>query len=155
MKNLLTRKSAPAAPVSNTIRQVLVVVGLAAIAIIHLLDLPAKLQETPYLGVSYIFIILGAIVLMERIVLHKFNLDLLAAAGLSISIIVGFVINRTVGMPGAMGDIGNWTEPLGMFSLVVEGLVAWNALRLIQSQRANTDVAQFNYAPEAEKSMAG
>ena len=36
----------------------------------------------------------------------------------------GYIVNRTVGLPGATGDIGNWTEPLGLASLVVEGLVA-------------------------------
>jgi hypothetical protein len=41
---------------------------------------------------------------------------------------LGFVINRTVGMPGAMGDIGNWFEPMGLLSLFVEGFVIWQGL---------------------------
>jgi hypothetical protein len=33
------------------------------------------------------------------------------------------VINRTVGMPNATEDVGNWLEPLGLASLFVEALV--------------------------------
>jgi hypothetical protein len=40
------------------------------------------------------------------------NTQLLAAA------------SRTTGLPAATGDIGNWSEPLGMASLFVEGSVA-------------------------------
>jgi hypothetical protein len=31
------------------------------------------------------------------------------AAGLAASVVAAFVIDRTIGMPNATGDIGNWT----------------------------------------------
>ncbi len=37
---------------------------------------------------------------------------------------MGYVLSRTTGLPQATGDIGNWTEPLGLASLFVEGGVA-------------------------------
>ena len=114
------------------LRQALVVIGLIAVAAIHLLDLRSKMEETPYLGVGYILVIITALVLVERIVVGAKKIDFLAAAGLCLSVLVGFVVNRTVGMPGAMGDIGNWFEPLGLVSLVVEAVVAWHALRIVQ-----------------------
>lgn len=60
-----------------------------------------------------------------------FDGDERAAMGLSIAILLAFVVNRTVGMPGATGDIGNWLEPLGLLSLVVEGFVVWQAAAAI------------------------
>ena len=39
------------------------------------------------------------------------------------AVIVFFVLDRTVGLPNATADIGNWVEPLGLASLVVEGFV--------------------------------
>ena len=45
-----------------------------------------------------------------------------AAAALPAGAIVAFVISRTVGLPQGADDIGNWTEPLGLASLFVEGL---------------------------------
>ena len=47
------------------------------------------------------------------------RLDYLAPAGLPAEVVARFVVNRTEGMPGANGDIGNWMEPLGLLSLVV------------------------------------
>jgi len=61
-------------------------------------------------------------------VLEEFVL-LAASAGLSAAVLLGFVINRTVGMPNAMDDIGNWTEPLGMISLLIEAAVIWIGAR--------------------------
>jgi hypothetical protein len=48
----------------------------------------------------------------------------LIAAGLAASAAVGYVLSRTTGLPNATGDIGNWTEPLGLASLFVEAAVA-------------------------------
>ena len=51
-----------------------------------------------------------------------------SAALLSSGAILAFVLSRTVGLPQGADDIGNWTEPLGMASLFVEGaLVALSA----------------------------
>lgn len=45
---------------------------------------------------------------------------LVAAAGIAGSVLLGYVVDRIVGLPNAMDDVGNWTEPLGLASLVVE-----------------------------------
>jgi hypothetical protein len=45
------------------------------------------------------------------------------AAALAASAVVGFTLTRTTGLPQAGGDIGNWSEPLGLASLFVEGAV--------------------------------
>lgn len=114
-------------------RKFATIVGLAGIAAIHLMDLPGKFAETPYLGVAYLGMIGAALFLIERLVRHSASpkaarLEMLAAAGLAASVFAGFVVNRTVGMPGAMGDIGNWFEPLGFLSLFVEAFTVWQAL---------------------------
>jgi hypothetical protein len=38
------------------------------------------------------------------------------------------VLSRTTGLPGVSDDVGNWTEPLGLASLWVEGVVFLLAL---------------------------
>lgn len=35
----------------------------------------------------------------------------------------GYVLTRSVPLPGDSGDAGNWLEPLGMASLIIEGVV--------------------------------
>lgn len=114
-------------------RKFATVVGLAGIASIHLMDLPGKFAETPYLAIAYLGMIAASVFLIERLVSHNDSaklqrLELMASAGLAASVLIGFVINRAVGMPGAMGDIGNWFEPLGFLSMFVEAFTVWQAL---------------------------
>ena len=111
-----------------TARRFSVIVGLAGVAAIHIMDLPGKFAETPYLAVAYLAMIAGAAFTIERLVKSARAVDFLAAAALAGSVFAGFVVNRTVGMPGAMGDIGNWLEPIGFLSLFVEAFVVWQAL---------------------------
>lgn len=117
---------------SNEIRSVnrsnALVLGLIGMIAVHVLDLPGKLEEVPYLGVMYIVVILLAGFLVHRVIMGATKRDYLAAAALAAAVIVGFVINRTVGMPGATDDIGNWSEPLGLLSLVIEAWVVYIAL---------------------------
>jgi hypothetical protein len=44
-----------------------------------------------------------------------------AATILPALVIVGYVLSRTTGLPHSSDDVGNWSEPLGMASLFVEG----------------------------------
>lgn len=112
-------------------RRISVGLGLSVIAAIHILDLPGKIQETPYIAGLYIALIVACFVVMERLFVVGSRRNFVAAVALSAIVIVGFVVNRTVGMPLAMGDIGNWLEPLGLISLVAEGFVLWQALAAV------------------------
>jgi len=47
--------------VRDGIARTIAVIGLAGVALIHLLDLPGKFQETPYLGWLYVALILGCL----------------------------------------------------------------------------------------------
>ena len=112
-------------------RRVAVGLGLASVVAIHILDLPGKFAETPYLAAFYVALIIASFVLTERLFVAGTRRDFLAAAALSAAVIVGFTINRTVGMPGATGDIGNWLEPLGLLSIVVEAFVLWQSIAAV------------------------
>jgi hypothetical protein len=110
-------------------RQIATVFGLGGIAVVHLLDLPGKFKETPYMGFMYVGVILAAAYLIERLLTRKKAIDYAATAAVSLAVLVGFVINRTIGMPGATDDIGNWLEPLGFLSLFVETWTLWQAMQ--------------------------
>jgi hypothetical protein len=109
-------------------RRSAVVLGLFGLAGVHVMDLSAKWEETFYLAIGYIAIIAVAAVLIERLTVRGSQLDYLASAGLSSAVLLAFVVNRTVGMPGAMDDIGNWFEPLGMLSLAIELFAVWHSI---------------------------
>jgi hypothetical protein len=97
---------------------------LATIAVIHLEDIAGKFDETPYLGVGYVLLIAGcavaAMLLLRSDRLdHRFGWAL--AGGLAALTLLGFVMTRTVGLPEATDDKGNWREVLGVWSMVTEG----------------------------------
>ena len=99
------------------------IVGLAGIALIHLLDSIGKFSETPYIAWMYVALMVGSVAVAGGL-MHSRDRRLWIAAGLlAASAITGYVLSRTVGLPNATDDIGNWTEPLGLASLFVEGAV--------------------------------
>lgn len=57
-------------------------------------------------------------------------------------------MNRTVGMPGAMDDIGNWIEPLRLLSVINEGTVVWIGLAGWRSMQLGT-VDERALAPDS------
>lgn len=97
--------------------------GLAAIALIHFLDLFSKLDETPYLGVVYLGLIGAALVMAGGLVRGAGRRWWVGAAALAALTMVGYVLSRSVGLPASTVDIGNWEEPLGLASLFVEAVV--------------------------------
>jgi hypothetical protein len=96
-------------------------VGLAGIGVIHVLDAVGKWSETRYMFWMYMALVVASLVTAGAVLLARSRLPLLAAAALAASAATGYVLSRTTGLPNATGDIGNWTEPLGLASLFVEG----------------------------------
>jgi hypothetical protein len=95
--------------------------GMLAIALIHLLDVIGKIKETPYLGLMYIALMVASVAVAFYL-LHTGSARAWAVAGLlAAATLTGFILSRTTGLPSASDDIGNWTEPLGLASLFVEG----------------------------------
>ncbi len=98
-----------------------VAAGLTALAVIHAVDAVGKWSETRYMFWMFIAACVAAVAVAGWTIFTQSRTALLAAAAVAGSVLVGYVLNRTVGLPNATGDIGNWTEPLGLASLVVEG----------------------------------
>jgi hypothetical protein len=92
---------------------------IAALGLIHLLEAPEELEEATYLGLLFLANFGGAVVAAIGIYQgHKWGWGL--GALLAGGAFVGYVISRTLGLPGM--PVEEWLEPLGMISLLVEGL---------------------------------
>ena len=100
-----------------------VAVGLAGIGLVHLLDSIGKYGETRYLFWMYVALIAGSLATAGAVLFSRSRAPFVVAAGLAASALIGYVLSRTTGLPNAKDDIGNWTEPLGLASLFVEGAV--------------------------------
>jgi cytochrome bd-type quinol oxidase subunit 2 len=115
-----------------------VVVGLAGIAVIHAVDGVGKWSEVRYMFWMYMALIVGALVTAGAVLFTRSRAALLASGGVAASVLAGYVLSRTTGLPNATDDIGNWTEPLGLASLVVEGCVLAVALGAYRVLRPST-----------------
>jgi MFS family permease len=126
---------------------------LIAVAIIHLQDQGGLLGgESPtWLKYGYYLIEIGSLVSALAVIRGKVIGWFLGLA-FTIGPFVGYVLSRSVGVPGDPGDAGNWGYLLGTVSLVVEGsFVILAALCLTRLSRA-THEASTTVRPRANSS---
>jgi cytochrome bd-type quinol oxidase subunit 2 len=120
---------------THLVQRAAAVVGLGGIALVHLLDLEDRLTEVPYIGWLFAALIVVSLVL-AALLIRSDDRKVWAATGLvAAATIVGYAITRTVGLPNDGGeDIGNWTESLGLASLMIEGLVVLLVVARLRSR---------------------
>jgi hypothetical protein len=122
-------------------------VGLRALAAVlclgivyvHLLDQHffAFAKSPGYVLGGYILVeivgLITAVLLATRAGLEAWVLALGVAAGP----FVGFVLSRGPGLPDYSDDKGNWSETLGIVSLILEAALFVVALRALRRQNAH------------------
>ena len=74
-------------------------IGLCGVALIHLLDFPGKFDETPYMGVMYLGLMVGSLGLAAALVYTSDSRAWAASGALVAAVIVGYVLSRTTGPP--------------------------------------------------------
>ena len=116
-------QAAIAAAVRDAAARGTVAVGLGAIAVIHAVDAVGKWSEARYMFWMYMALIVAALITAAAVLFERSRVPFAVAAALAASVLAAFVIDRTIGLPNATGDVGNWTEPLGLCSLLVESFV--------------------------------
>ena len=147
----------PEAPLDSTVRdaiaRTLAVVGLAGVALIHVLDAHDTFVSSQYKGWLYFGLIAGCVVSGAMLVRRSDTRAWAASLLLPLGAFVAFIYSRTVGLPGGADDIGNWWEPLGLSSLFVEGaLVALAANVLVE--RAALDLRFARPRPALQRSLS-
>jgi hypothetical protein len=98
--------------------------ALAALAVIHVVDLPGTLGPDRLVGIGYLGIIAAA-VLIGGVLLARSHWLAWAAAAVAVSAMGGYILTRAVpgGFLGDHGDVGNWHCPLGIAALSVESVI--------------------------------
>ena len=107
---------------------------LAAIAWIHYRGIPDKLGETAYLGWSYILLVAGCAAAGAWLLSDRWRAGYALGLVISLGALIAYTLTRTTGLPHATGDIGNWAEPVGVVSLLLEA--AFVILAALQLRRA-------------------
>ena len=120
--------------VDDAIARAVAIGGLVAIALIHILQLPAAFAGIGYLGALFIAVVVACLALAAVLTRTSDDRAWLAAGGLPALILLGYVISRSVGLPGFTDDIGEWSEPLGLASMVTEGLTIFVTAAVLASR---------------------
>ncbi len=89
--------------------------------LIHVIDAPDSFQDAAYKG--WIFYLNGAAAIIAAYGIFRdrgwgWSLGFLIAAGSFIS----YIVSRTIGLPRIPAEPDAWLEPLGVASLIAEGL---------------------------------
>ena len=99
-----------------------------AVAYIHVADqggFPGD-KSPAYLGIGYYVLEVVAVVVAVALLVGRSRNRVgtwLLAAAVGAGPMTGYILTRGPGLPGATDDRGNWGEPLGVASLIVEGLL--------------------------------
>ncbi len=143
------------ATIGDAIVRTLAVLGLAGVALIHLLDAHDTFVAAPYKGWLYVGLIVGSLATAAVLVRRSDRRAWLAALLLPLGALVAFVYSRTVGLPEGADDIGNWWEPLGLASMFVEAGVVVLAAAVLgrQDRGAFPRMAAYRLAPSLERSV--
>jgi FtsH-binding integral membrane protein len=116
------------------------IVLLMSLAVIHIVQLVPTFQQTPLLGVAYVFLIAAAVVVGARLIKgHESAAQLwLPVAALGVAVFVGYAFTRMLSTPLDNQDVGNWACALGLAALFVEGLMVAVAAYAISLRRMAT-----------------
>ena len=114
-----------AAQDSDTVARAVAAVALAALAVIHIVDLPGTLGAIPLVGIGYFGIIVAATLVGGVIVVRSHWLAWSVAGGVAAGAMAGYVLTRSLpgGFLGDHSDVGNWKCPLGITALSVETVI--------------------------------
>jgi len=120
-----------------------------AIAAIHVIDQGGLATRKPdYIGVAYIVLEVEAIVAATALVVSATRMWWLLSLGVAGVPLAGYIVTRSVGLPGYTNDVGNWGEPLGLASMVAEGsLLVLAALAVVGFVRPDRPASLPTDAP--------
>jgi hypothetical protein len=105
---------------NDVVLQATGVLSLLAIGAIHFLQIVPTTENTPLLGVSFLFLIAACLGVAARLATHSDQRTWIASAVVCVAAIGGYAFTRTFSTPLDNQDAGNWSCMLGLAALFVE-----------------------------------
>jgi hypothetical protein len=121
-----------ASDLNDAISRIVAIGALGGVALVHVLQLPVAFDATGYLGALFIVVVLACLALAALLARSNDRRVWEAAAALPALVLLGYIISRTVGLPGFTDDIGVWSQRLGLASMVVVGLLIWLSVAVLE-----------------------
>jgi hypothetical protein len=112
------------------------ILALAAVAVIHLVQIVPTFKAMPLLGGAFVILIGVAVALAARLVARSDSPTWVAVGVLSVGAIAGYVFTRVVSTPLDNQDVGNWACMLGIAALFVETALVAMSRYAVAAKRA-------------------
>jgi hypothetical protein len=96
---------------------------LVATAVVHLIDGPGSLDGSFYVGALELALAAACVPLALVLVAEPARAVWIAVASLLSVALGAYLASRTIGLPAATDDIGNWGQTLGIVNVAVESAV--------------------------------
>ena len=105
-----------------------------AVSVIHVMDQGGltALKDPAYIGYSWYALEVAGVLTAALLLTRRTTAGWLLALGVAAGPLTGFIITRSVGLPLATEDIGNWTEPIGLASIAAEATLLVLALTMLR-----------------------
>ena len=114
-------------PHASRARWVVAVFAVIA-AVAHIPVTGEHLREAPYMGVLFIVLTVGCLVIAAAAMVRDSS-AVYALAVLTCGLaVVGYAATRLAAFPMLADDVGNWLEPLGVVSVLTEIAVVFAAI---------------------------
>ncbi|HEX3784772.1 MAG TPA: hypothetical protein VHX38_34360 [Pseudonocardiaceae bacterium] len=117
---------------------------------IHIIDqggIPGSKTPT-YVGIGYYVLEIIGVITAVMLLARASRLGWFLAIGVAAGPLIGYILSRGPGLPDYDDDKGNWTEPLGLISLAVEGVLLVLAivmfLRTARAEAEETESARHS-----------
>jgi hypothetical protein len=113
-----------------------------AVAAVHVIDqggVPGT--KTPgYVQGLYYALEAGAVLTAAVLLAPRFRVRWVLALSVAAGPIVGYMLSRGPGLPDYTDDVGNWGEPLGVISLIIETALLVTAMTALEVGRRRVRV---------------
>jgi len=122
----------PALPLDPAVRAA-GAIGLITVGIIHALEIQGQISGAVWLTTGFVLLAACAPVAGLWLLARPSSASWAFSGLVCILAAGGYILTRSVPVPGDPGDDGNWLEPLGVAALITEGIVAILAVLVLLS----------------------
>jgi hypothetical protein len=98
------------------------IVLILAVGVIHAFEAPEDFRDAAYIGVALVINAVASLAAAVGIFFGAKNWGWLLGAYVAGGAFMAYLVTRAVGLDGFEAAVGKWANPVGTFSLVVEGL---------------------------------
>ncbi|HEU5426607.1 MAG TPA: hypothetical protein VFU74_07035 [Actinocrinis sp.] len=113
------------------------------VSVVHVIDqggVPGS-KDPAYVGAGYYVLEIAGVIAALLLIQSGSVLGWLLSLGVAAGPIAGYILSRGPGLPDYHDDRGNWNEPLGVVSLIVEGFLLLLAVIPIRTARKRSQAS--------------